>query len=173
MNNILRAIEFARKAHSGQKRKYTGESYIEHPLEVMNMVSKVTTNEPVLCAAVLHDTVEDCDVSIEEIRKHFGDWVAALVSDLTDVSKPEDGNRSVRKHIDLKHTAQADWEAKTIKLADLISNTRSIVEHDKEFAKVYIKEKEALLEVLTEGDKYLYEVASDLVKKSKEELGLW
>ena len=172
MNTLLRAIEFARKAHSGQRRKYTGESYIEHPLEVMSIVSKVTDDKAVLCAAVLHDTVEDCDVTIEEIEKHFGSWVAGLVSNLTDVSEPEDGNRAARKNVDLLHTAQAHWEAKTIKLADLISNTRSIVEHDKEFARVYIKEKEALLEVLTEGDEYLYEVASDLVKKSKEELGL-
>lgn len=172
MKLLLRAIEFARKAHSGQKRKYTGESYIEHPLEVMNIVSYVVDSEPMLCAAVLHDVVEDCDISIADIKKYFGNWIAVLVSDLTDISKPEDGNRAARKHIDLQHTAQAHTETKTIKLADLISNTQSIVQHDKEFAKVYIKEKEALLEVLTEGHPVLYKRASELVKKAKEELGI-
>jgi hypothetical protein len=61
---------------------------------------------------------------------------------------------------------------KTIKLADLISNSKSILEHDKDFARVYIKEKELLLEVLTEGDTTLYAQAKDIVEKAKRELGL-
>lgn len=63
-------------------------------------------------------------------------------------------------------------EGKTIKLADLISNSKSICEHDKDFAKVYIKEKELLLEVLTEGDPTLYAQAKDIVEKAKKELGI-
>jgi (p)ppGpp synthase/HD superfamily hydrolase len=172
MNTLLRAIEFARKAHSGQKRKYTGEDYIWHTIEVATIVSTVAHTEEMLIAAVLHDTVEDTEVTLDDIESEFGWPVAQYVENLTDVSHADDGVRWMRKKIDREHTAKAYAAAKTIKLADLISNTRSIVEHDKEFAKVYIKEKEALLEVLTEGDEYLYEVASDLVKKAKEELGL-
>lgn len=172
MNVLLRAIEFARKAHSGQKRKYTGEDYIWHPIEVAAIVSTVEHTENMLVAAICHDCVEDTEVTLEDIENEFGWVVAQYVENLTDVSHADDGVRWMRKKIDCEHTAKACSAAKTIKLADLISNTRSIVQHDKEFAKVYIKEKEALLNVLTEGDEYLYKVAYDLVKKSKEELGL-
>jgi hypothetical protein len=71
---------------------------------------------------------------------------------LTDVSAAADGNRAVRKAIDLAHTAKACADAKTIKLADLLSNTASIVEHDPGFARVYLKEKSAMLAVMTDGD---------------------
>jgi hypothetical protein len=82
-----------------------------------------------------------------------------LVEQLTDVSRPEDGNRAKRKAIDRAHTAKASPEAKTIKLADLIDNTRSIVELDPGFAKIYLVEKVLLLEVLQEGDAGLWEMA--------------
>ena len=173
MDIVQKALEFATKAHEGQVRKYTYEPYINHPVEVMKIVQSVVPEYIAMhCAALLHDVQEDCGVTNDEITNKFGNWIAALVDDLSDVSKPEDGNRSVRKEIDRKHTAQAYSEAKTIKLADLISNTKSIVEHDKEFAKVYIKEKELLLEVLTEGDPTLYAQAKALVEKAKEELGI-
>ena len=67
--------------------------------------------------------------------------MAELVDDLTDVSKPQDGNRATRKELDRQHTAKASPDAKTIKLADLISNSRSIMKDDPNFAKVYMKEK--------------------------------
>jgi (p)ppGpp synthase/HD superfamily hydrolase len=123
-----------------------------------------------LAAAWLHDTVEDTGVSIETIRAEFGAVVAGLVADLTDVSTPDLGNRAVRKSIDLAHTAKACADAKTIKLADLLSNTASIVEHDPGFARVYLKEKTALLEVLTEGDATLLARATDTLSKSLDKL---
>ena len=93
----------------------------------------------------------------------FGNEVADLVYWLTDVSRPEDGNRAVRKNIDLLHIAGASPAAKTIKLADIISNSRSILTHDRKFAQVYIPEKAALLSVLTEGDAGLWIQANQLV----------
>jgi hypothetical protein len=103
--------------------------------------------------------------------------VACLVEMLTDVSKPEDGNRATRKAMDREHTANASSQAKTIKLADLIDNTHSIVEHDPDFARVYMREKTRLLQVLSEGDPTLYRKATDLVidyevqrEKEKERL---
>lgn len=74
--------------------------------------------------------------------------VSTLVYWLTDVSKPEGGNRAIRKSIDLQHTKSAPFEAHIIKLADLIENTSSIVKYDKKFAKVYLREKSNLLDVM-------------------------
>lgn len=160
---LTSTIEFAAKAHRNQKRKYTGDPYINHPIAVMNIVASVTSDIDMLCAAVLHDVVEDCDVTIDEIMGRFGNIVAAMVSDLTDVSKPEDGNRATRKAIDRAHTAQSMANSKTIKLADLIDNASDISQHDKGFAAVYMAEKKLLLEVLTEGDSELYSRACKVV----------
>lgn len=169
---VYRAYQFAKKAHEGQKRKYTNEPYIYHPVEVMSIVSTVHHTEEMLAAALMHDNIEDCGITYEEITKEFGVITAWYVDALTDVSKPEDGNRAKRKEIDRQHTAKASPEAKTIKLADLISNSRSIVKHDKDFARVYIKEKQLLLEVLTEGDATLYATAKQIVEDAKKELGI-
>jgi len=160
---VQRAIWFATQAHAGQTRKYTGEPYVNHPVEVMQLVSTVTDDPEILAAAVLHDVVEDTPATIMNIRIGFSPRVAELVDDLTDVSRPEDGNRATRKELDRQHTAKASPDAKTIKLADLISNSRSIMKDDPNFAKVYMKEKAALLEVLTEGNAELFRQASDIV----------
>lgn len=164
---VERARLFATAAHHavGQVRKYTGEPYINHPAEVVGILAGSGAARPeMLAAAWLHDVVEDTQVGIDIIRTEFGDWVAALVEGLTDISKPEDGNRKVRKAIDRAHTAGQSPACKTIKLADLISNTRSIVERDPEFAKVYLAEKRLLLEVLRAGDQGLWQQAALLVE---------
>ena len=160
---VQRAIWFATQAHAGQTRKYTGEPYVNHPVEVMQLVSTVTDDPEILAAAVLHDVVEDTPATIMNIRIGFSPRVAELVNDLTDVSKPQDGNRATRKELDRQHTAKASPDAKTIKLADLISNSRIIMKDDPNYAKVYMKEKAALLEVLAEGNAELFRQASDIV----------
>ncbi len=157
---VIRATAFATDSHRGQVRKYTGEPYIIHPLEVSKLVASVTDDQEMIAAAVLHDVVEDCDVDIHEIRELFGFTVCVLVNDLTDISVLEDGNRATRKAIERRHAERSDPRAQTIKLADLICNTRSIVEHDPGFAKVYMAEKKALLEVLTQGNQILYNFAT-------------
>ena len=134
-----------------------------HPVAVCTIVETVTHDPIMRAAALLHDVVEDTPVTIELVRLQFGGEVADLVADLTDVSKPEDGNRVVRKELDRQHSAQASPEAQTIKLADLISNSKSIMEHDPRFAKVYMREKSALLEVLVQGHPTLHKQASDIV----------
>lgn len=167
MELVEKARVFATAAHhaAGNVRKYTGEPYINHPAAVVDLVRSVPHSPEMLAAAWLHDTVEDTGVTIDLIVKEFGPGVACLVDMLTDVSTPEDGNRETRKAKDREHTAKATPEAKTIKLADLIDNTRSIVERDPNFAKIYMKEKELLLEVLTEGDIVLLNAANNLVLK--------
>lgn len=175
MNIVEKAYYFAMAGHAavGQKRKYTGEDYIVHPVEVCDTIEQTAyVNDSMRCAALMHDLCEDTQITIDLIIKEFGYCIAMLVEGLTDVSKPEDGNRAVRKEIDRQHTAMQSPACKTIKLADLISNSKSILEHDKDFAKVYIKEKELLLEVLTEGDHTLYAQAKDIVEKAKKELGI-
>lgn len=157
-----RAKEFARRYHDSidHKRKYTGDQYITHPSAVVELVRTTPHTQAMLCAAWLHDTVEDTPATLSEIEREFGSEIAGLVEMLTDVSKLSDGNRAVRKAIDRDHTAKASPEAKTIKLADLIDNTKSIVEFDKDFAKVYLAEKVLLLEVLKDGDATLWETAA-------------
>lgn len=159
---IKKAMEFAMSAHEGQVRKYSGEPYIIHPANVAYILSEIYCDDNMIAAAWLHDTVEDTHVTISDIYREFGDDIANLVDDLTDISKPEDGNRSVRKQKELEHTACASERAKTIKLADLIDNTDSILE-DPEFAKIYMAEKRELLKVLVKGDKYLYDKAKQIV----------
>ena len=157
MTMVERARVFATAAHAavGQVRKYTFEPYIVHPTEVASIVATVPHTDEMLAAAYLHDTVEDTGVTILDIQIEFGNEVASLVSWLTDVSRPEDGNRAVRKARDREHIAMAPAGAQTVKLADLIANTRSIVKHDAAFAKTYLAEKRLLLEVLTRGDAVL------------------
>jgi (p)ppGpp synthase/HD superfamily hydrolase len=151
---VEKARIFATAAHAavGQVRKYTNEPYIVHPAEVVSIVSSVPHTDEMLAAAWLHDTVEDTGVTIEVIRAEFGSKVADLVGWLTDVSRPEQGNRATRKAIDRAHSAMAPAEAQTVKLADLISNTCSIVAFDEKFAKTFLEEKRMLLDVMTKGD---------------------
>lgn len=162
-----KARVFATASHSAVKqvRRYTGEPYIVHPTEVVSIVSMVDHTPEMLAAAWLHDVVEDTGVTIETIHAEFGEKVSELVGWLTDISKPQDGNRKIRKAIDREHTSMAPAEAQTIKLADLISNSKSIMEHDPKFAVTYLEEKRLLLEVLTKGDKKLMDIAKSLVDK--------
>ena len=161
MEMVERARVFATAAHAavGQVRKYTFEPYIVHPAEVAKIVRDAGGTEAMVAAAWLHDTVEDTGVTIETIRAEFGTEVAELVGWLTDVSRPEHGNRAHRKALDRAHSAMAPAEAQTVKLADLIVNTRSIMEHDVAFAKTYLEEKRLLLEVMTKGDATLMAIA--------------
>jgi (p)ppGpp synthase/HD superfamily hydrolase len=163
MDLVSKAQVFAIAAHSAVKqvRKYTGEPYFVHPAEVAKIVAGVPGSTPAMVAAAwLHDTVEDTGITMHDIHVHFGDEVASLVGWLTDVSKPEDGNRAQRKAIDREHTAAAPAEAQTVKLADLISNSKSIMRHDPAFAKTYLEEKRLMLAVMTKGDPGLHADAS-------------
>lgn len=155
------------------RRKYTLAPYIQHPIEVARMVERFGADENQIIAAILHDSVEDCpSVTIEAILDQFGDDVAQLVLDLTDISQKSDGNRKTRKAIDRDHSAHASPRAQSIKYCDLISNTTDILKHDKDFATVYIREKEALLKVMTKGDARLHAIAWEQVINAKALLGL-
>ena len=166
MTNIVeRARVFATAAHAavGQTRKYTGEPYVVHPIEVSELVASVNGTEAMVAAALLHDVLEDTEVTVDLLEEQFGSKVADLVLWLTDISRPKDGNRSARKALDRQHSAAAPAAAQTIKVADLISNTRSIIAHDPGFAKVSLEEKRLLLDVLTRADPTLLTIAREQV----------
>lgn len=160
---ILKTIEFARKAHEGQVRKYTGEPYIFHSINVGFILTCVTNDENIIAGGILHDVIEDTDATEDEILNLFGETVTRYVVDVTDVSKLSDGNRKVRKQIDLEHLAKAAPASKTIKLADIIDNGRSIMKHDPGFARIWLQEKKDLLPYLVEGDYVLYKQAYQIV----------
>ena len=167
MNIVEKARIFAISAHTavGQFRKYTNEPYWVHCEDVANIVASVPgATDAMIAAGWLHDTVEDTAVTIELIQAEFGDEVAELVGWLTDVSKPEDGNRAARKALDRAHTACAPASAQTVKLADLISNTTRIILYDADFAVVYLREKRLLLDVMTRGD-------AALLAQAREHIG--
>lgn len=169
---VTRAADFAKAAHESidQRRKYTNAPYIVHPAAVAKTVSSVTNDLVTLAAAWLHDVVEDTPVSIEEIIEEFGADIAALVADLTDVSRPSDGNRRERLAIDREHTSAADPRAKTVKLADVIDNLSDIAEFDPGFAAKYLGEKEQLLTVLKDGDPELYRRAQKSIEIGRAQL---
>ena len=171
MSNLERKARIlAHDAHEGQIRKYIDDPYIVHPAAVVDLVRTVPHTKEMLAGAWLHDVVEDTPIRNKEIEYLFGSGVARLVENLTDVSRPSDGNRAARKALDLAHTAKATPDAKTIKLADLIDNTKRIVAEDPAFAKVYLVEKELLLGVLTDGDATLWRIAYRILQESKTAL---
>lgn len=166
MDIIKMAYKFAANAHAGQVRKYTGEPYINHPVAVASILQTATNpsfSPEVIAAALLHDVVEDTDVTLSEIEDIFGSEVATLVEMVTGVSILEDGNRRIRKEIDRQHLDKGSFEGKSIKLADLIDNSYSITEHDSVFAVVYMKEKKDLMTVLSSGHPDLFIAASEII----------
>jgi len=164
MSNLeKRARHWAIRWHGDQVRKYTGEPYWRHPEAVAALVKTVPHTQEMIAAAYMHDVIEDTPCTEAQMRAEFGDAVTDLVMWLTDASKHSDGNRQARKLIDRAHTAAALPQAKTIKLADLIDNSKSILVRDPEFAVTYLREKRLLLdEALREGDPTLWRIADEI-----------
>ena len=126
---LLEAISFAAKKHRTQKRKGADqEPYINHPLEVLNLLVNIgkVKDYDILIAAVLHDTIEDTKTTREEITELFGSAVCELVLEVTDdKSLP----KAERKQLQIEHAPHLSTGAKQIKLADKISNVRDITEN--------------------------------------------
>jgi len=162
-NLIEKAKYFAIAAHGAinQTRKYTGESYYYHCESVANLVESVNGTDEMVAAAWLHDVVEDTAIEIGMIDAMFGQEVADYVWWVTDT---EQGNRKERKKAALIRLGNAPTNAQTIKLADMIDNTSSIIKYDPNFAKVYMAEKRDLLEVLRSGDEELWNIAFCIVQ---------
>ena len=124
-----RAIVFAVRAHAGTERRGKGFPYIVHPLEAVEIVATMTSDQELLAAAALHDTVEDTDVTIEEIRTEFGDRIASLVDSESDVMPSgvsEEQSWHARKLAAINRLEQASHDAKIVALGDKLSNMRAI-----------------------------------------------
>lgn len=124
-----RAIAFAANAHHGTCRKGTDIPYILHPMEAAAIVGSMSSDPCLLAAAVLHDVVEDTDVTIETIRREFGDRVAGLVADESETKRYDDCTPiswTQRKQDTLDRLSAASAEAKTVALGDKLANIRAI-----------------------------------------------
>ena len=124
-----RAIIFAVKAHAGTERRGKGFPYIVHPMEAVEIVATITPDQELLAAAALHDTVEDTDVTIEQIREEFGERIANLVASESDVmiqGVSEEDSWHARKQAAIDRLARAPHDAKIVALGDKLSNMRAI-----------------------------------------------
>jgi len=150
---INSALNLAGCAHIDQKRKITEESYIIHTINVANIVFTATDNAYIISAALMHDTIEDSDITYEDIRADFCQDIADWVQGVTNVSAKADGNRKVRAKMELDHLRSCHIASKIIKLADIIDNCRSIPLLDPKFALIYMEEKKRQIGVLYDDDK--------------------
>ena len=124
-----RAIIFAVRAHSGTERRGKGFPYIVHPMEAVEIVATMTSDQELLAAAALHDTVEDTDVTIEQIRTEFGERIASLVASETDTvvdGLPAEESWHARKQVAIDRLAHASHDTKIVALGDKLSNMRAI-----------------------------------------------
>ncbi len=177
METILKKVAaFADKAHGNQQRKYAEERYIEHPLRVMRICRSYGYPLPVLAAAILHDVLEDTNTTPAQIKDFLltvmneanADHTLDLVIELTDVyikHQYPKFNRRKRKLLEADRMEIISEEAQTIKYADIIDNAKEIVEHDPDFAPVYLKECRMLIQKMKNGNANLREEAIEILKK--------
>jgi len=165
-------LDLVKTLHGDQVRKYTGEPYWTHCEAVAKLVANHGGDPIMIAAALCHDVMEDTECKsflvlvgkLQEIgwSGHEAYDIAELVDNLTDQytsKRYPNMNRAWRKRKEAERLAKVCPEVQTIKYADLINNTVSIATHDPKFARVYLKEKAALLKVMRDGDAALYQIA--------------
>jgi guanosine-3',5'-bis(diphosphate) 3'-pyrophosphohydrolase len=176
LNKILEAASFAAKKHVYQKRKGNDASpYINHPLEVANLLANVgkVEDSDVIIAAILHDTVEDQGVKPEELTKRFGKTVTDYVMEVTDdKSLP----KAERKQLQIEHAPHLSTGAKLIKLGDKISNITDVMNDppagwSKERRLEYIEWGEKVVAGLRGTNENLEKHFDELTAKAKAEIG--
>lgn len=154
--------------HAGEVRKFTGgEPYINHPIAVAKIVATVSDNWEEIAAALLHDVLE-CEKSVRAYRESvivekLGNGVLKLVLEVTNPSVPSDGNRAVRKAIDLEHLSKASPGGQTLRLADAIDNFSNLYERNPRFAVTYAHEKVLILPLTVEGSPILHERLTKMI----------
>ena len=159
MNKLIeKALKFATKQHGdiNQRRKYTNEPYIVHPIAVAKTVKEYGGTPEMIAAGLLHDVVEDTPTTLGDVYNQFGLTVGVYLSYLTDVAVSSDGNRATRMNINNCHLVFAPPPVHTIKLADIYDNVQSIAKHDPKFAEVYVEEKKIQILFLKKGNTELY-----------------
>jgi guanosine-3',5'-bis(diphosphate) 3'-pyrophosphohydrolase len=172
MSLILEAAQFARKAHRGQVRKYTGVEYISHPARVAGRVAvHIDATEEMVAAAFLHDTIEDTGVTIQGLEDRFGEIVTNMVIDLTDPTCPaigptfKDVPRAQRKTIMRHSIAAGENESKIIKMYDRIDNLREMpMDPPNSYIRMYLEESRLLAEAIGSVDLALKEELLELCR---------
>jgi len=170
---VIKAHAFAAGAHGAvnQKRKYTGDDYIVHPSCVVARLKVHGYRDPdVLAAAWTHDVLEDTQCTYDQLMHCLSKRAADLVLWLTKSTTPAFGNRAKRHAVEVERLHRAPADAQNIKIADLMDNTKSIVEHDPKFAVVYLAEKEQLLDALTNASPRLLSAAREQLAHCFKEL---
>ena len=181
-NALIEKVQaFAAKAHEGQRRKFADEPYSNHVVRVMQTCNKVSTDEVLLSAALLHDVLEDTPVPEEDMRSFLNEIfvqgdaerVIDLVKERTDVYTPEvfpSWNRRKRKKMENDRLKDIDADAQTIKYADIIDNSTDIANIEYGFSAKYISEYMSLLEVLNRGNSMLYREAIKTVTQAQQHI---
>ena len=169
---IYRAAQFAKRCHTGQKRKYTKRPYITHPAGCVGRILLLsdTTDEDV-AIMWLHDVIEDCGVWHAELEAEFGKVVADGVLELTNPSnKHPELKRHERKLMDLEHARGMSIKSKQKKMIDRIGNLYDIGDHDPSFAELYLYESARLLTVLKDAHEELASEFRDAMEYLNENL---
>lgn len=128
-NLLDRALIFAIQAHAGTERRGKGFPYIVHPMEAVSIAATITADQEILAAAALHDTVEDTDVTAQQLKAEFGDRIASLVTSETDVvfeGRSESDSWHDRKQAAIDRLAKVSHDAKIVAISDKLSNMRAI-----------------------------------------------
>ena len=123
---IFKALSFAAEKHRDQRRKdHHGSPYINHPIALSRVLCEEAgvTDTDTLCAALLHDTVEDTDTDPEELEAEFGPLIRAIVMEVTDDKRLP---KAERKRLQILHARIISRQAKLVKLADKICNLRDV-----------------------------------------------
>ena len=172
---------FADQAHGDQQRKYAAERYIEHPLRVMRACQSHGYALPVLAAAILHDVLEDTDISSKQLedflmtvmKENNAKHTLSLVIELTDTYTKDRYprlNRRRRKIKEADRIAKISAEAQSVKYADIIDNAKGMAGQDADFAPVFLRECKLLLEKMKKGNKELREKAIELIANEMDQL---
>lgn len=162
---VAAASGFSAAAHNLQKRDYGDVPYIVHPREVAQICASHAMPMEVIIAAFLHDVLEDTAVDEAVILREFGEKVTHIVKQVTNPPKPEGCNRADYQVMVREHLAIADANAQSLKVADIIANTRDIHVMEPKRAVKYMAEKRALLAVLTKAGPKLLAEANEIVER--------
>lgn len=167
------ALAFATLKHEGQTRKDNKTPYIVHPVGVAKIVETYGGDMNQICIAKLHDVVEDCDCTVDEIRQEFGNDIANGVAALTNTSKQDAPhlNRAARKARDNEKLAKIDKRYKLVKLADIYYNVNDLEGFNRGFAFKFLEEKRTQAEVVREGSEELYLKIIESINRQELRLG--
>jgi len=165
------AIEFMKRAHAGQVRKFSGEPYWTHPYAVAKCLRRFTQDRDTICAGYLHDVPEDTDVTIQQVQSEFGSEVARIVDGVTKIVLPEETSREEKFWLNTQRLVDFNCEKiHTLKLADIWHNCRDLVEKDQDTAVEYLPEKYILAGLLRAGSLPLRTYAIETIETQHEQL---